>query len=38
MKKYRYLKFFIVLILLLAGSALAVSLSLDSPARFPVDI
>lgn len=38
MNKKKYLKVAIVLLLLAAGSALAVNLSLDSPARFPIDI
>jgi hypothetical protein len=38
MKKHTYWKMAMVLLLLVAGSALAVTLSLDSPARFPIDI
>lgn len=38
MKQHKYIKIILLALALTAGSAIAVTFSLDSPTRFPVDI
>ena len=38
MKQHKLIKVIVLAMLLVAGSAVAVNFSLDSPTRFPVDI
>lgn len=38
MRRHKYLKITLIVLALVAGSAIAVTISLDSPTRFPVDI
>lgn len=38
MRRHKYIKILLIVIALAAGSAIAVTISLDSPTRFPVDI
>ena len=38
MRHHKYIKIMLIVLALAAGSAIAVTISLDSPTRFPVDI
>ncbi|MFT5117472.1 MAG: hypothetical protein ACI9NY_001001 [Kiritimatiellia bacterium] len=38
MRLHKYIKIILIVVALAAGSAVAVTISLDSPTRFPVDI